>query len=233
MKISVITLFPEIFEPVLNSSILKRAQQKNKVEFELINLRGFGEGTHRSVDDRPYGGGAGMILRADILTKAVKQITTGSPQPTTVLMSASGNPFKQQKARGFSKLDHLIIVCGRYEGVDQRFVDKYVDEEISIGDYVLTGGELPAMVVIDAVTRLIPGVLEKADATVEESFSLQNLKNNHQLLEYPHYTRPEKFEGKKVPTVLLSGNHRQIKNWRVKKALEKTKKSRPDLVSDT
>src|SRR3989344_5030895 len=149
MKISIITLFPEVFDPILNSSILKRAQKKGKVIFELINLRNFGEGKHQVVDGRPYGGGAGMILRADILAKALKSI---QPRQRTsgnvILMSASGSPYRQQKARELSKLDHLILICGHYEGVDQRFIDKYVDEEISIGDYVLTGGELPAMVII-------------------------------------------------------------------------------------
>lgn len=224
MKISIITLFPEMFDPILNTSILKRAQNKEKASFELINLRDFGEGRHQVVDGRPYGGGAGMVLKPDILTKALKSIqlrkrTSGS----VILMSASGNPYKQQKARELSKLDHLIIVCGHYEGVDQRFIDKYVDEEVSIGDYVLTGGEIPAMVVIDSITRLLPGVLEKPEAIVNESFT-------ENLLEGPQYTRPEQFEGQKVPEILLSGNHAKIDKWRKQKSLEKTKKIRPDLI---
>ncbi|MBI2196742.1 tRNA (guanosine(37)-N1)-methyltransferase TrmD [Candidatus Daviesbacteria bacterium] len=235
MKFSIITLFPEVFEPILNSSILKRAQKKGLVEFELINLRGFGKGRHQVVDGRPYGGGAGMVLRTDILAKAVRKVTGNSRQVTdqklkpvtcnlkTILMSASGTPYKQAKAHEFSKLKHLIIVCGHYEGVDQRFIDKYVDGEISIGDYVLTGGEIPAMVIVDSITRLIPGVLEKPEATINESFS-------EGLLEHPQYTRPAGFEGKKVPEVLLSGNHAEIKKWRLKKSLEKTKKIRPDLL---
>lgn len=237
MKISIITLFPEVFEPILNFSILKRAQQKGLVEFELINLREFGEGKHQQVDDRPYGGGAGMVLRADILTKALKYVVSSSSLntkyqiPHTVLMSASGKPYKQIKAKEFSKLDHLIIVCGHYEGVDQRFIDKYVDEEISIGDYVLTGGEIPAMVIVDSITRLIPGVLEKPEATQNESFStFHHPSSTFQLLEYPQYTRPEEFEGSKVPEVLLSGNHAEIKKWRSQKSLEKTKRVRPDLL---
>lgn len=232
MKISIITLFPEVFEPILNSSILKRAQKKGLVEFELINLRNFGEGRHQVVDDRPYGGGAGMVFRADILAKAVNSIARNSNtskrenegSEQTILMSASGHPYKQKRALEFSQLNHIIIICGHYEGVDQRFIDKYVDEEISIGDYVLTGGEIPAMVMVDSVTRLIPGVLEKPEATVNESFS-------EGLLEHPHYTRPEEFEGKKVPEILLSGNHGEIKKWRLKKSLEKTKKIRPDLLT--
>ena len=225
MKITFITLFPEIFPPLLNFSILKRAQAKGLVEFEVVNLRDFGQGVHKIVDDRPYGGGVGMVLKADILTKALSSITHNKNQkPLTILTSASGIPFKQSKARELSKLEHLIIICGHYEGIDQRFIDKYVDEEISIGDYVLTGGELPALVMADSITRLIKGVLEKEEATLEESFE-QN------LLEYPHYTRPEAFEGQKVPEVLLSGNHKEIKSWRDLKALEKTKKVRPDLRS--
>ncbi|MBI2337867.1 tRNA (guanosine(37)-N1)-methyltransferase TrmD [Candidatus Daviesbacteria bacterium] len=239
MKFFIITLFPEVFDPILNCSILKRAQKKGLVEFELVNLRDFGEGKHKIVDDRPYGGGAGMVLRADILEKALKSVisklpTTNYPlrprseasQLPTILMSASGTPYKQSKAGEFSKVDHLIIVCGHYEGVDQRFIDKYVDEEISIGDYVLTGGEIPAMVIVDSVTRLIPGVLEKPEATLNESFSDSPL-----TLEYPQYTRPEEFEGEKVPEVLLSGNHAKIKKWRSEKSLEKTKKIRPDLLT--
>lgn len=218
MKISIITLFPEVFQPILSSSILKRAQQKGKVIFELINLRDFGEGKHKTVDDRPYGGGVGMILRVDILAKAMKSI-----KPYTILTSASGKPYKQEGAQRLSKLKHLIIVCGHYEGVDQRFIEKFTDEEISIGDYVLTGGEIPAMVIVDSIVRLIPGVLEKPEATIEESFS-------EGLLEYPQYTRPEVFEEKKVPQVLLSGNHGEIAKWRQKKSLQKTKKVRPDLL---
>lgn len=221
MKISIITLFPEVFNPILNSSILKRAQAKKKVSFELINLRDFGEGRHKVVDDRPYGGGAGMILKADILAKAISKLKTQNSK--LILMSASGKPYKQNDARRLSKLDHLIIICGHYEGVDQRFIENYVDEEVSIGDYVLTGGEIPAMVIVDSVVRLIPGVLKKEEATEEESFSAG-------LLEYPHYTRPEVFEGKKVPKVLLSGNHGAIAKWRSEKSLQKTKKIRPDLL---
>ena len=219
MKISIITLFPEVFEPILNSSILKRAQKKGLVEFELINLRDFGEGRHQVVDDRPYGGGAGMILKADILSKALASI---KKYDRVILTSASGSPYKQAKAKELSKLSHIVIVCGHYEGVDQRFIDKYVSEEISIGDYVLTGGEIPTMVIVDSITRLIPGVL-KTEATENESFSTT-------LLEYPHYTRPEEFEGKKVPEVLLSGNHGEIKKWRLEKSREITKKLRPDLL---
>lgn len=219
MKITIITLFPEVITPYLNTSILKRAVDKGKVKYEVINLRNFGEGKHKVVDDKPYGGGAGMVLKADILAKALEK-GVGK----VILASASGTPFKQQKAQELSKLDHLTVVCGHYEGVDQRFIDKFVDEEISIGDYVLTGGELPALVITDSIVRLIPGVLEKPEATQNESFSPYN------LLEYPQYTRPEEFEGQKVPQILLSGDHEKIKTWRKQQALEKTKKARPDLL---
>lgn len=230
MKISIITLFPEVFEPVLNYSILKRAQQKGKVIFDFINLRDFGEGKHQTVDDRPYGGGAGMVLKPDVLTQALQSIIDpkSSLKKTRfkiILMSASGTPYAQKKAQEFSKLDHLVIVCGHYEGVDQRFIDKYVSEEISIGDYVLTGGEIPAMVIADTVVRLIPEVLKKPGASEEESFSA-----SFQLLEYPQYTRPETFEGEKVPSVLLCGNHQQIAKWRKQQSIEKTKRIRPDLL---
>lgn len=226
MKISIITLFPEVFEPVLNTSILKRAQQKRLVKFELINLRDFGEGKHKIVDGRPYGGGAGMIFKPDVLTRALKSIISPikNLKLKIILMSASGTPYKQSKALKLSKLDRLIIICGHYEGVDQRFIDKYVDEEISIGDYVLTGGEIPAMVIADTIVRLIPKVLEKTAATADESFSSG-------LLEYPQYTRPEEFEGEKVPEILLTGNHAGIKRWRLQKSLEKSKKIRPDLFT--
>lgn len=223
MKITIITLFPEIFSPVLNSSILGRAQQKGLVEIELINLRDFGEGPHKTVDDRPYGGGVGMVLKASVLADALKSVGK-KPDAKVILTSASGHTYNQARAREFSKCFHLIIVCGHYEGVDQRFIEKYVDEEVSIGNYVLTGGELPAMVLADSVIRLIDRVLEKKQATEEESFS-------GNLLEYPHYTRPEVFEEYRVPKVLLSGNHQEIANWRARKSEEKTKSVRPDLLA--
>lgn len=225
MKITFITLFPEIFPAFLNFSILKRAQKKGLVEFEVVNLRQFGEGTHKIVDDRPYGGGAGMILKPDILAKAIKSLASHlkGGRKKVILTSASGQPFKQETAKRLSRVEHLVLVCGHYEGVDQRFIDKYIDEEISIGDYILTGGELPALAIADSITRLLPGVLEKEEATIDESFETS-------LLEYPHYTRPEVFEGIKVPKVLISGNHNEIKKWKQEIALEKTRQRRPDLL---
>jgi tRNA (guanine37-N1)-methyltransferase len=223
MKISIITLFPEMFDQVLNTSILKRAQQKGKVSFEVIDLRPFGEGVHQIVDDRPYGGGVGMVLKADILAKSVDKFKKQDSKCKIILTSASGKTYTQALAREFSRGEDLVIICGHYEGVDQRFIDKYVDEEISIGDYVLTGGEIPAMTIADSITRLIPGVLEKEEATLLES-------HENGLLEYPHYTRPDEFEGEKVPEVLISGNHAKIEQWRKEQSIKKTKEVRPDLL---
>ena len=234
MKITILTLFPEIFLPVLNSSITGRAQKKGLVKFEIINIRDFAEGKRKMVDDKPYGGGVGMVLKADVLAKTLK--SKGAklnhlPGRKSVLMSASGKPYKQEDALRFSKLKHLIIICGHYEGVDERFIQKYVDLEISIGDYVLTGGEIPAMVITDSIIRLIPGVLSKEEATSKESFSdIRHPTSDIRLLEYPQYTRPDEFEGIKVPEVLLSGDHKKIDQWRKHQALEKTKKVRPDLL---
>src|SRR3989344_6469074 len=227
MKISVITLFPSVISTYLNTSIMKRAQKKGLIQVEVIDLREFGTGKHKSVDDTPYGGGAGMILRADVLADALKSITkktsTINHKLYTIFTSPSGKTFNQQNAKDLSKLSHIVLICGHYEGVDQRFIDKYVDEEISVGDYVLTGGELPALTVIDATVRLLKGVLEKEEATRFESF-----ENN--LLEHPHYTRPENFEGEKVPEVLTSGNNQKIADWKKEKSLEKTTKIRRDLL---
>lgn len=221
MKIFILTLFPEMLAPILKMSILGRAQKKGLVDFELINIRDFGLGTRKIVDARPYGGGAGMILKADVLAAALKSIPKYK-KSRVIVTSASGKVFKQKSAREYAKLPELIIVCGHYEGIDQRFIDKFCDEEVSIGDFVLTGGELPALVITDAITRLLPGVLQKTEATIDESFT-------EGLLEYPHYTRPEIFEDIPTPTVLLSGDHSKVKKWREEQSRQKTKKIRPDL----
>lgn len=228
MKITIITLFPEMFVGPFDQSIIKRAQDKKLVEIEYLNLRNFGIGPHKIVDDTPYGGGIGMVLKVDVLHKAIehaKQNTKLTPnaKQKIILTSASGKTYKQTFAKEFSKLDHLIIICGHYEGVDER-VMKYIDEEISIGDFVVTGGELPAMLITDSVVRLIAGVITEG-ATEEESFSQKET-----LLEYPHYTKPRSYENQEVPDVLLSGNHQQIATWRQQKSLEKTKRIRPDLL---
>jgi len=209
MKIQIITLFPEMFEGVLNTSMLWKAQEKKLVEYELINLRDFGIGPRKQVDDTPYGGGDGMVLRIEPLVAAV-QFAKSKLQTSNfkiILMTPGGEKFTQAKARQLVGLSDIILVCGRYEGYDER-VAKFVDEQISIGDYVLTGGELPAMVVIDAVTRLISGVLGGETSAERESFSEAG------VIEHPQYTRPEDFRGMKVPKVLLTGNHAQIEKWR-------------------
>jgi tRNA (guanine37-N1)-methyltransferase len=220
MKISILTLFPQMFIGPFDYSIIKRAIDKNQVEINFIDIRSFGEGKHKIVDDKPYGGGIGMILKVDVLEKAISQ--TLDPklernEQRVILMSASGKTYNQGKAREYSGIKHLIIICGHYEGVDERILN-YIDEEISIGNFVLTGGEIPAMLIIDSVVRLIPGVL-KDNATKLESFS-------DNLLEHPQYTRPEKFKGKDVPQVLLSGDHKKIEEWKKIESIKKTKKVR-------
>lgn len=232
MKITIITLFPNLIKEVLSTSIIGRAEKKGLVEYHIVDLRQFGEGPHQVVDGRPYSGGPGMILKPNILAKALKSVYPKKSKHTlVVLTSASGDTFTQKRAKELLNFKELIIICGHYEGVDQRFIDKYVAEEISIGDYVLTGGELPAMVITDAVVRLIPGVLKKSEALSAESFSIfQHPSSGIQLLEYPQYTRPENFEGLKVPEILLSGNHGKINDWQKKQSLKKTKAARPDLL---
>lgn len=221
MKIDVLTLFPEMFVTPLQFSLLKRAQDKKLVDINIVNIRDFTNDKHRTADDSPFGGGAGMVIKADVLASAM---TNDKLQMSNViLMSPSGKKLNQEMAKKLAKEKHLTIICGHYEGVDQRFIDKYVDEEISIGDYVLTGGELPALVLIDAVCRLVPGV-------VKEKASLENDSFYNGLLDYPSYTRPDEFEGEKVPEVLKSGNHKEIKRWRRKKSLEKTLNQRSDLL---
>ena len=220
MKISILTLFLQMFQGPFDYSIVKRAIDKKQVEINFIDIRDFGEGKHRIVDDKPYGGGIGMILKVDVLEKAISQTldkTLNKNEQKVILLSASGKTYTQEKAREYSKYKHLIIICGHYEGVDERILE-YIDEEISIGDFVLTGGEIPAMLIVDSVTRLIPGVL-KEGATHSESFS-------ENLLEYPQYTRPNEFKGVKVPDILLSGNHEKIAEWKKEESIKKTKKKK-------
>lgn len=220
MKFDVLTLFPEMFKS-LDESIIGRAKEKGLIEINLINIRDFSKDKHKKVDDTPYGGGAGMVIRPDVVYDAYSSIKD-SKNAKVIYLSPQGKVLNQEKVKELSKEEHLILLCGHYEGIDQRAIDEIVDEEISIGDYVLTGGELPAMVVIDSVSRYIDGVLSN-ESIEEESFS-----NN--LLEYPQYTRPEEFNGKKVPEVLVSGHHENIKKWRDEKSLEITKIKRPDLL---
>ncbi|OGC03553.1 tRNA (guanosine(37)-N1)-methyltransferase TrmD [candidate division WOR-1 bacterium RIFOXYA12_FULL_43_27] len=227
MKIDLLTLFPEMFVSPLQFSLLKKAQEKKLVEINIVNIRDFTLDKHKTADDSPFGGGSGMVMKAEPLIMAL-----GSSLPAgkagvkgqVILMTPSGKKIDQETAKRLAREKHLTIICGHYEGVDQRFVDKYVDEELSIGDYVLTGGELPALVLIDAVCRLIPGVVKEADSIVNDSFY-------NGLLDYPSYTRPEEFEGIKIPEVLKSGNHREIARWRRKEALKRTLLNRPELLA--
>ena len=219
MKFDVLTLFPEMFE-ILNQSIIGKAIEKELIDINLINIRDFSKDKHKKVDDTPYGGGAGMVMKPDVVYDAYQSIKDRNAK--VIYMSPQGKPLNQKKVEELSKENHLIILCGHYEGIDQRVLDKIVDEEISIGDYVLTGGEIPAMVLIDSVSRYVEGVL-KEDSIKEESFS-------NGLLEYPQYTRPEIFEGMKIPEILLSGHHENIEKWRKEKSLEMTKKKRPDIL---
>ena len=221
MQFDVLTLFPEMFEP-LNKSIIGRAKEKGLININLINIRDFSENKHKKVDDTPYGGGAGMVMQADVIYNAYKSIKKTNAK--VIYMSPQGQVLNQKKVEGLSKEEHLIILCGHYEGIDQRVIDEIVDEEISIGDYVLTGGELPAMVLIDSVSRYVEGVL-KEESIKEESFS-------EGLLEYPQYTRPETFEGVKVPEILQSGHHENINKWRRYQALKNTYYKRPELLEN-
>ncbi len=226
MKISIITLFPSLFESILNHSILKRAQEKGLIEYNLVDHRNFGIGPHKIVDDKPYGGGTGMVFRVDVLARAIESTKTGIDGEKVVLLCPQGKVYSQKIAEDFSKLSHLILVCGHYEGFDER-IRALVDLEISIGDYVLTGGEIPALLVIDSITRLVPGVLKDPDATRYESHSEIDGKRQ---LEGPQYTRPEDFNGIKVPEVFLSGDPKKIAEFKNKEALQKTKDRRPDLI---
>ena len=221
MKFDVLTLFPEMFAPV-KQSILGRAEENKLIEVNLINIRDFSENKHKKVDDTPYGGGAGMVMQADVIYNAYKSIKKTNAK--VIYMSPQGQVLNQKKEEEFSKEEQLVILCGHYEGIDQRVLDKIVDEEISIGNYVLTGGELPAMVLIDSVSRYVEGVLSEG-STSEESFS-------QGILEYPQYTRPEIFEDEKVPEILLSGHHQNINKWRRYQALKNTYYKRPELLEN-
>ena len=222
MKFDVLTLFPEMFMPV-KTSILGRAEKNNLIEINLINYRDFSTDPKRHVDDCPYGGGAGMVIKPEPVYAAYESIIKDLDyKPKLIYLTPQGKVFNQKIAKELSNEKHLILLCGHYEGIDQRVLDEIVDEEISIGDYVLTGGELPAMVLIDAVSRNVDGVLDN-ESLVDESF-------NSDLLEYPQYTRPEIFRGVKVPEVLLSGHHANIEKWRREQSLEITKRKRPDLI---
>lgn len=224
MKIDILSLFPEMFDGVLHSSIMKKAQEKEAVSFRVTDFRDYSENKHHKVDDYPYGGGAGMVLKPEPLFSAVEAVTAdANVKPRIVLLCPQGERFSQQKAEEFSKEEHLVFVCGHYEGYDERIREHLVTDEISLGDFVLTGGEIAAMAIVDSVVRLLPDVLGNAESSVLDSFSTG-------LLEHPQYTRPANFKGMEVPEVLLSGNHAKIDEWREEQALIRTFNRRKDLL---
>ncbi|RVU81534.1 tRNA (guanosine(37)-N1)-methyltransferase TrmD [Leucothrix sargassi] len=226
MRFSVITLFPELVESVIAEGVVGRAEKRGLIELRCTNPRDFTEDIHRTVDDRPYGGGPGMVMRPDCILRTIRSERERLGNTKVVYLSPQGKPLKQSMLEDLSKDDSVVLLCGRYEGVDERVIDLEVDEEWSIGDYVLSGGELAAMVVVDGVTRLIPEALGHKDSAVEDSFT-------NSVLDCPHYTRPEKIEDLEVPKVLLSGNHQHIEKWRRKQALGRTQLRRPELLQNT
>ena len=230
MQFDVITIFPDIFRGVFEFGIIRRAVEAGLIEIAIHDLRDYTDDRHRQVDDRPFGGGAGMVMKPEPLFKAIEAVRGGKSDRSVVLLSPQGQLFSQVLAEEFSRKPGLVLVCGRYEGVDERVVEHLVDAEVSIGDYILSGGEIPAMVVVDAVTRLIPGALGCEQSAERESFSHGSQWTG--MLDHPHYTRPAEYRGFKVPEVLLSGHHEEIERWRRRKALEKTGARRPDLIRD-
>ena len=222
LQFDIITIFPKAFEGVFDESMIKKAREQKKIKILVHDLRDYTTDKHRKVDDKPFGGGPGMVMQPQPFFDAVRKIK-GRRNARVLVMTPSGKPFSQADARRLSKEKHLIILCGHYEGIDERVRQHLADESLSIGDYVLTGGEIPAMAVVDSVMRLIPGVLGKESSLADESFE-------HGLLEYPQYTRPANFRGMKVPNMLLSGNHQSIKEWRKAQSVLRTKKIRPDLL---
>ena len=226
MLIQILTAFPGMFDSVFSQSIVKRAVESNVIKLEIHDLRRFARDKHNRLDDTPFGGGPGMVMKPEPLFRAMDFLLTGLDyKPKTILMSPQGTSFSQAKADDLAEQAHLILICGHYKGVDQRFIDRFVDEEISIGDYVLTGGEIPAMVVVDSVIRLLPGAISDIESAMTDSF-------RDGLLEGPVYTRPEIFRGLKVPEILLSGHHAKIAEWRRQQAVKATQKKRPDLLKD-
>lgn len=220
MKIDVLTLFPEMFEAVLGESVIGRAREKSLVEMNFVNIRNFTENKHGKVDDYPYGAGGGMVMAPQPIYDAYKSVA-GEEKPYVIYMSPQGNVFNQEKAKQLSKMEHIVILCGHYEGVDERIIEEIVDEEISIGDYVLTGGEIPAMAVIDSLSRMVSGVVGKGNSETES--------HEGGLLEYPQYTRPPEYRGRCVPEILLSGHDAMIAKWRRYMALKRTAEKRPDM----
>jgi len=257
MRFDIITIFPEFFGGPLDYGIVRRARESRLIEACVHDLRDFTHDRHRTVDDRPFGGGEGMVMKPEPIFAAVESLVfsgyeagraTLPPETAIVLLSAAGKLFRQETARRFAKLQRIVLLCGRYEGVDERVAEPLATDEISIGDFVLSGGELPAAMIVESVTRLIPGALGNEDSTVNESFSAPDSQAGAQqaaplrtslraaqddargILDFPHYTRPQSFRGWDVPETLMSGNHEEIRRWRQKKALEKTQRNRPDLL---
>lgn len=228
-KVNIVTLFPDMFPGPLGVSIMGRAHDKGVWQLATTQIRDFAVDKHKTVDDTPYGGGAGMLMRPDVVAAAVRSAKSETPNSKVVYLSPAGEKFDQSKARELVKSEGLILLCGHYEGVDQRAIDAEVDEELSIGDYVLTGGEMAAMVMVDAVVRNLPGVLGNNTTLHEESFDI-SCEEGKPLLEYPHYTRPAVWEGREVPEVLTTGHHKNIQKWRHDQALARTQRRRPDLL---
>lgn len=223
MIFDILTIFPDLLESPLNESIIRRARQAGQVRIEVTNIRDFAEDKHSMTDDRPFGGGEGMVMKPEPLTAALQSVRAENGAGRVILLSPQGRQYNQEVARELSKEEHLIFVCGRYEGVDERFRKAEVEDEISIGDYILTGGELAAMVIIDSITRLLPGVLGCADSAEKDTFS-------RQLLKHPQYTRPREFAGQEVPEILLSGDHERIDQYRFLESVCRTMERRPDLL---
>ena len=223
MKFDILTLFPEMFKAILDESIIGRAQAKGVIEINTINIRDYSKNKHKKADDYPYGGGNGLVMLAQPIYDAYLSIIEGLEyKPRCIYLTPQGRPFTQKIAEEFKNFDHIILLCGHSEGIDERIIEEIVDEEISIGDFVLTGGEIPAMVLVDSISRLVPGVLSNEECYLEES-------HYNGLLEYPQYTRPYEFNGMTVPDVLMSGHHENINNWRKEQSIERTRKKRPDL----
>jgi tRNA (guanine37-N1)-methyltransferase len=252
MRFDIVTIFPEFFAGPLDYGIVRRAREAHLIEIAVRDLREFAHDKHRTVDDRPFGGGEGMVMKPEPLFEAVESILGKNHAPqgsAVILLSASGRLFRQEAARNLSRLHHVVLLCGRYEGVDERVAEHLATDEISIGDFVLSGGELPAAMILDAVTRLLPGALGNEDSTVNESFSeatstareftnvsrragTHSQNSGRGILDYPHYTRPQTFRDWAVPEILMSGNHEEIRQWRARKAIEKTSRNRPDLLAN-
>ncbi len=224
MRFDIFTLFPEVFQPYLNASIIKRARQNGLLDVELFNIRDWATDRHHTTDDTPYGGGGGMVMKPEPVFSAVESVLGETRDIPLILMTPQGRPFTQQMALELSKHSHIALLCGHYEGVDERIREHLVTDEISIGDYVLTGGELPALVILDAVSRYLPGVLGDPTGAEDDSHASG-------LLEYPHYTRPPVFRDWPVPDVLLSGNHAEINRWRLEQSIERTRQKRPDILA--